>query len=1183
MKVTIKKNTLLIAMIISLLFAAVGGLGISSANKGSAYAETPVYPPDVSNMTALTGSELEFEEIKVGSNVTGYELKECSVLNPNADYVLYSSYNSKPIRAIQRNAFKGLMFNSLTIMHQSNAFSHSIEIRSGAFAEVFADSINILVDAKFEDDQTMTGYDEDGDYIPQESAGSAIKVFNYANVSTITIPNSSRITYMMFNRSTVEGMYFYDALTKSFSEKNTLPNSFIAIDTFGFAGCENLLELHIPSTVVSMGSEIFAGWGWGYEEQTIYIHRTGPLGSWDIYFDANMGPNAEIVYDSQAESYTVTLNPRNGTGETTTVEAYYGLPMPDAAVPASEYDYLKFVGYYDAISGGKQYYNSSMAGVRLYDLERDTILYARWENFYSNVTFEKGENADGGTNSVKAVYGQAMPALDINNANVTPPTQANSVFLGYFSGENGAGTQYYDGLMQSVNNWNKKDENVTLYAKWEEEKTTVTLNANEGSGGTSAVEAAYGKAMPNKDPDGMNVSAPERTGYDFDGYFDDPEAGAKYYNNMMQSAKNWDKTESSITLYAHWTAKKYKVTLDPNGGTNGTIEVEATFNALMPTIDSDGDALEKPTRKGFKFLGYYTVKDNVGSTKYYSEEMDPTSTNWTTANDSRIYACWQSRKTEITLYGGVTVTAYFDEDMPEADIPERKGSVFKGYVDNDGHMYYTATMASNKKWDKDVDTYELTPSWEKAYYTLIFDLGYSGETIETSISYGDPIMIDWAPYRTNYEFLGYYISTSFTAANLYIGAEVRQTFSDYYHIEPVFKDKYWNKYEGGTLYARWTRLTMTYTYEVVVSGEGYLPTRTRYITGGSETTLTAPTIDGYTFSYWNVNGFQRTDGSKYTFDLHRSYITGEITIHYYFGGSAAYSDGYFFAVYTKDPKCVAEGTLITLADGSQKAVETLTGNEMLLVWNLYTGRFEAAPILFIDKDAAALYKIINLYFSDGTHVKVIDEHAFWDFDLNRYVFLRSDAGEYIGHWFNKQVIDGNGGFSWTKVQLVSVVLTEEYTTTWSPVTFSHLCIYVNGMLSMPGGVTGLINIFEVESETMLINQAAFLSDIQMYGLFTYEEFAEIFAIPEIIFEAFNGQYLKVSIGKGLIDFETLGVLIERYAEFFDMEDQTEETPVETFDSGNHHGQINVNGSNGNHYGKDKGNSHPYGQNKATKH
>lgn len=240
----------------------------------------------------------------------------------------------------------------------------------------------------------------------------------------------------------------------------------------------------------------------------------------------------------------------------------------------------------------------------------------------------------------------------------------------------------------------------------------------------------------------------------------------------------------------------------------------------------------------------------------------------------------------------------------------------------------------------------------------------------------------------------------------------------------------------------------------------------------------------------------------------------------------------FFAVYEQNPSCVAAGTMITLADGTQKRVELLTGDEMLLVWNMYTGEFDTAPILFIDHAPYLVYKIINLYFSDGTVVKVIDEHAFWDIDLNKYVFLRKDAARYIGHWFNKQTTDENGKMTWRGVQLTNVVLTEEYTSAWSPVTYGHLCIYVNGMLSMPGATTGLINIFEVNGETMIVNQEQYLADIETYGLFTYEEFAQYYDIPEYMFNAVNGQYLKVAMGKGLIDQDMLGYLIEHYADFF---------------------------------------------------
>lgn len=230
--------------------------------------------------------------------------------------------------------------------------------------------------------------------------------------------------------------------------------------------------------------------------------------------------------------------------------------------------------------------------------------------------------------------------------------------------------------------------------------------------------------------------------------------------------------------------------------------------------------------------------------------------------------------------------------------------------------------------------------------------------------------------------------------------------------------------------------------------------------------------------------------------------------------------------------CVAEGTLITLANGEQVPVEQLTGNETLLVWNLFTGTFDTAPILCIDSEPLGIYEVINLYFSDGTTVKVISEHGFWDLNLNKYVYLRNDASQYIGHWFNKQATDENNQLYWTEVQLTNVVISEEYTTAWSPVTYGHLCYYVNGMLSMPGGIEGLFNIFEVDNVTLKYNETSYLQDIETYGLYAYEEFSELLPVSEELFEAVNGQYLKVAIGKGLIDLNTIANYIEQYSALF---------------------------------------------------
>ena len=184
-------------------------------------------------------------------------------------------------------------------------------------------------------------------------------------------------------------------------------------------------------------------------------------------------------------------------------------------------------------------------------------------------------------------------------------------------------------------------------------------------------------------------------------------------------------------------------------------------------------------------------------------------------------------------------------------------------------------------------------------------------------------------------------------------------------------------------------------------------------------------------------------------------------------------------------------------------------------------------IMFVDSDPTAEYEIVHLYFSDGSEVKVIYEHGFWDYDLNKYVYLDENAADYIGHTFAKQ-----NGDKLDKVQLVDVVIETEMTEAWSPVTVGHLCYFVNGMLSMPGGVGGLFNIFEVDPETMTYDYEQIEKDIETYGLYTYEELNAICPLSEDMFNAAGGAYLKISIGKGNLTEEELYAMINRYSKFF---------------------------------------------------
>jgi len=229
---------------------------------------------------------------------------------------------------------------------------------------------------------------------------------------------------------------------------------------------------------------------------------------------------------------------------------------------------------------------------------------------------------------------------------------------------------------------------------------------------------------------------------------------------------------------------------------------------------------------------------------------------------------------------------------------------------------------------------------------------------------------------------------------------------------------------------------------------------------------------------------------------------------------------------TKLENCITPDTLITLADGSQKEVQYLTGDDMLLVWNLETGSYEEAPIAFVDFDDEAEFDVVNLYFSDGSEVGVIYEHGFFDMDMGKYVYINKfNAEDYIGHSFMKQAdIENN---TWETVTLDDVVIETKMSEAYSPVTNVHLCYFTDGVLSMPGGIEGLFNIFEVDTQTMAYDAEKKAADIEKYGLFTYDDFADI--VSENTFNAFNGQYFKVAIGKGMLTWEDIEYLANRYA------------------------------------------------------
>ncbi len=218
--------------------------------------------------------------------------------------------------------------------------------------------------------------------------------------------------------------------------------------------------------------------------------------------------------------------------------------------------------------------------------------------------------------------------------------------------------------------------------------------------------------------------------------------------------------------------------------------------------------------------------------------------------------------------------------------------------------------------------------------------------------------------------------------------------------------------------------------------------------------------------------------------------------------------------------CFAEGTLITLADGSQKAIEELAFEDELLVWDFFEGKYTTSVPSLLINDGVMDYYVITLNFDDGTSVRIIYEHGFFDVEENDYVLINADNVEsFVGHTFIK-----NNGLTNETVTLENYEITKENIGCYTILTAQHNNCIANGLLTVtPPPVDGWYDYFEI-GEGMKYDEAAMEADIAKYGLYTYDDFKDYISYEEFV--AFNGAYLKILVGKGYFTFEDILEQIE---------------------------------------------------------
>ncbi|GBU29313.1 hypothetical protein R84B8_02877 [Treponema sp. R8-4-B8] len=277
---------------------------------------------------------------------------------------------------------------------------------------------------------------------------------------------------------------------------------------------------------LSKAGSVFIGWSEGSDGNDAIL---SPGDS--VFVTKNI-----IFYAQWLVQYSVTFNGNGASGtppETQTVNSGEVIILPDIGSLNNPGNI--FCGWCESPGGGGTIYTIGA----IITVTRNMVFYAQWLDGSTpkyTVTF----NANGAT-------GGAVPAPQTvySGISITVPGQgtlsySGKIFGGWNTQSNGGGTNYEVNAVYAVM------ENITLYAKWQNEvQYTVTFNANGASGTAPAAQSVDTGTVITLPGQGSMTN----TGKTFDGWNTLANGNGTSYAEGAAYTVN-----ANVTLYAKWVS-----------------------------------------------------------------------------------------------------------------------------------------------------------------------------------------------------------------------------------------------------------------------------------------------------------------------------------------------------------------------------------------------------------------------------------------------------------------------------------------------------------------------------------------------------------------------------------------------------------------------------------------------------
>ncbi len=394
-------------------------------------------------------------------------------------------------------------------------------------------------------------------------------------------------------------------------------------------------------------------------------------------------------------TYSVIFNSNDGTNTTQSQEFMYDVEKALAKNIFERTGYT-FLGWAKEANGEKVYNDSESIKNLTAVQNGEVYLYAVWTPISYTITYNTDFESVG-NESYTAENAVNLPVLS---------------YTGYtFDG-------WYDNLQYSGEPVAQIAANSTgdksFYAKWSENKYTISFNLNGGSGEMAPQEFTYTEEKA------LSTNELTRTGYTFLGWATEVNGGKVYNDSQVIKSLTYLPNEN-INLYAIWQLNTYNISYALNGGTENN-------NPTQYDVNDGAITLESPSRTGYAFGGWYTDEALI------NKASDPAITEGETGN-KEFYARWIANTYYVSFNanggnGAMDPQSFIYDETPKTLTPNSftlNGYNFSGWStksDGSGVSYVDKMEVRNLSATSN-GTVILYAQWTPSTYSISYNL-YGG-------------------------------------------------------------------------------------------------------------------------------------------------------------------------------------------------------------------------------------------------------------------------------------------------------------------------------------------------------------------------------------------------------------------------------------------------------------------------